>query len=140
MRFRLVARAKNKQKYLYQYLFCPWNNFLSQISHGKIANAVRFSFGREWRKQMSKRSFSLKKAKTSKNAVFATGRDGGTRTHGLTVPNRARYQLRYISKFFTLRIVQPFYDLCQLYFYLFQYLFLLNKKYSDYSFPPYKED
>ena len=103
MRFRLVARAKNKQKYLYQYLFCPWNNFLSQISHGKIANAVRFSFGREWRKQMSKRSFSLKKAKTSKNAVFATGRDGGTRTHGLTVPNRARYQLRYISKFFYLK-------------------------------------
>ena len=44
MRFRLVARAKNKQKYLYQYLFCPWNNFLSQISHGKIANVVRFSF------------------------------------------------------------------------------------------------
>ena len=68
MRFRLVARAKNKQKYLNQYLFYPWNNFLSQISHGKIANAVRFSFGREWRKQMSKRSFSLKKAKTSKNA------------------------------------------------------------------------
>ena len=29
---------------------------------------VRFSLGREWRKQMLTRSFSLKKAKTSQNA------------------------------------------------------------------------
>ena len=108
------------------------------IESPQIANAVRFRL--KWRKQMLTRSFSLKKAKTSKNAVFATGRDGGTRTHGLTVPNRARYQLRYISKFFTLRIVQPFYDLCQLYFYLFQYLFLLNKEHSENFHPHYRED
>ena len=30
--------------------------------------------------------------------VLNVGRGGGARTHGLTVPNRARYQLRYTSK------------------------------------------
>ena len=29
------------------------------------------------------------------NAVFAIGRSDGIRTHGLLVPNQARYQLRY---------------------------------------------
>lgn len=38
------------------------------------------SFGRERRKQSKGDAFRLKKAKTSKNAVFATGAEGGSRS------------------------------------------------------------
>ena len=38
------------------------------------------SFGRERRKQSKGEAFRLKKAKTSKNAVFATGAEGGSRS------------------------------------------------------------
>ena len=46
-----------------------------------------FTIGRERRKQMLGRSFSLfKKAKTSNNAVFADGAGGGSRTHTVLLP------------------------------------------------------
>ena len=53
----------------------------------------------EWRKQMLTRSFSLKKAKTSQNAVFATGADNGSRTHlsGLGSPHTTDVLYPHIS-------------------------------------------
>ena len=60
------------------WLFLSLEQFSSEDKLRQNANEVRFRLVAKWRKQMLERSFSLKKAKTSKNAVFATGASGGT--------------------------------------------------------------